>query len=101
MEVLEKSFGFKILIDSDDNKTEEIEEYMSYHISKADPDKGVYSDIDDSQKQPYSLKNEISYEALIKMSHEINNGDGYEPQGEKKSKSSKGIMKIFRRKRKK
>lgn len=91
MEVLEKSFGFKILIDSDDNKTEEIEEYMSYHISKADPDKKVYSDIDDSQKQPYAPMNKISDEALIRIAHEINNVDGYKPQVEKNQRVQKEL----------
>lgn len=111
LEVRQVSFGsfkddlvrdFEKYIDEEMDKGNVIEKYMSFgNIREADPDKEVYSDIDDSQKQPYALKNEISYEALIKMNHEINNVDGYEPQVKKKPKSLKGIMKIFHRKRKK
>ena len=92
---------FEKYIDEEMDKGNVKEKYMSFNIREADPDKEVYSDKDNNQKQPYAPMNKISDEALIRIAHEINNVDSYKPQVEKKPKSSKGIMKIFRRKRKK
>lgn len=93
---------FKKYIDEEMDKGNVIEKYISFgNIRETDPDKEVYSDKDNNQKQPYAPINKISDESLIRIAREINNVDGYKPQVEKNSKSSKGIMKIFRRKRKK
>lgn len=92
---------FEKYIDEEKDKGNVKEKYMSFNIREADPDKEVYSDKDNNQKQPYAPMNKISDEALIRIAHEINNVDSYKPQVEKSPKSSKGIMKTFRRKRKK
>lgn len=90
---------FEKYIDEEMNKGNVIEEHMSYHISEADPDKKVYSDKDNNQKQSYEPINNTNDETLIKIAHEINNEGVYKSQNEK-SKDLKGIIKIFHRKRK-
>ena len=90
---------FEKYIDEEMDKGNVKEKYMSFNIREADPDKEVYSDKDNNQKQPYAPMNKISDEALIRIAHEINNVDSYKPQVEKSPKSSKGIMKTFHRKK--
>lgn len=91
---------FEKYIDEEMDKGNVIEKYISFgNIRETDPDKEVYSDKDNNQKQPYAPMNKISDESLIRIAHEINNVDSYKPQVEKNSKSSKGIMKTFHRKK--
>lgn len=90
---------FNKYIDEEMSKGNIKEKHISYHISEADPDKKVYSDRDDSQKQSYEPINKTNDETLIKIAHEINNESVYKSQSEKPKYL--GIMKIFRRKRKK
>lgn len=91
---------FEKYIDEEMNKGNVIEKHMSYHIGEADPDKKVYSDRDDSQKQSHEPTNKTNDETLVKMAREINNEGVYKPEDEEKPKDLKGIMKIFGKKRK-
>lgn len=89
---------FEKYIDEEMNKGNVIEKHMSYHISYADPDKKVYSDKDNKQEQAYEPINKTSDEQLIKIAHECINAGVHKPLEKQKPK---GIMKLFRRKRKK
>lgn len=92
--------SFEKYIDEEIDKGNIMVKKMSNPISYADPDKEVYSDRNNNPKQSYEPTNKTNDEALIKITHEINNNDVYKSPSEK-SKDLKEIMKIFRRKIKK
>lgn len=78
---------FEKYIDEEMDKGNVIEKHINYKIlSPDDVDKKVYSDKDNNQKKPFEQHNNVN---------------DCKSQNEKKSKSSKDIMKIFHRKRKK
>lgn len=84
-------------MDKGNVKEKNVVVYMNFNAERAISNKEVYSDKDVNQKETINLEND---KMNIKKEYEVKSADGYKSQGEKKSKSSKGIMKIFRRKKK-